>query len=115
MALTIAALNYILDKLSADGKVAYMALFTDNIASIELTGGSPAYARRAVTWSPASGGVKNLNGSLPIFDVPACTVRSVGFYDSLNGGIMYGFYNVDDQTFATQGSCTVTAGSIMLT
>lgn len=43
-----------------------------NNASTEATGGSPAYARQAVTWGAAASGVKQNTGALT-FDVPAGT------------------------------------------
>lgn len=115
MALTTTGLNYMLDQLAMGSKIAYMALFTDDAATVEVSGGSPAYARKAVTWAAASVGVKNLNGTLPVFDVPACTVKAVGFYDAATAGVQYGFYNVTDEIFAAQGTYGITAGSITLT
>jgi predicted ThiF/HesA family dinucleotide-utilizing enzyme len=115
MALTATGLNYMLDQLAAGSKVAYAALFTDDLATVEVTGGSPAYARKAITWAAAAAGVKALNGTMPVFDVPACTVKAVGFYDALTAGTQYGMYNVTDEVFAAQGTYTITAGSITLT
>lgn len=72
----------------------------------EATGGSPAYARQAVTWGAASGGVKQNTGTLT-FDVPAGTY---GFFTLFNhvstnsnnyrgylpfGGATRGFFSVD--------------------
>lgn len=114
MALTAAALNYMLDQLATGTKVAYMALFTNDGATTEVTGGSPAYARKAITWSAAAGGIKNLSGTV-VFDVPACTVAAIGLYDAATAGNQYGMYNVTDEVFATQGTYTVTSGSLTLT
>jgi len=47
-----------------------------NANSGEVTGGSPAYARQAVTWSAGSAGQKTNSGSLT-FDVPS---GSCGFF-----------------------------------
>ncbi|MEV4096966.1 hypothetical protein [Streptosporangium saharense] len=87
-----------------------------NYAGTEATGGSPAYARQAVTWGAASGGQKANSGALT-FDVPA---GSYGFlllfnassgntntylgYLPLNGSVK-GFFSVDttltnDQLFS---------------
>lgn len=55
----------------------------------ELTGGTPAYARKAITWSAASGGVLD-SSNTPQFDVPASSeVAWVGFWDTTtwSGGI----------------------------
>lgn len=51
----------------------------------EVTGGSPAYARKAVTFSAASGGSKDI-AAAQTFDVPASTtVRAVSLCDSASG------------------------------
>lgn len=42
----------------------------------ELTGGTPAYARKQTTWAAASGGVKT--GSAQTLDVPGA--RTIGFF-----------------------------------
>lgn len=114
MALTNTALAYMLQQLATDGKIAYAALFTDDTATTEVTGGSPAYARKAITWS-ITNGVATMNGTDPVFDVPACTVKAVGFYDALTAGTQYGFYNVTDEIFAAQGTYTITDATITLT
>lgn len=52
----------------------------------ELTGGSPAYARKALTWAAAAGRSKSLSSGVT-FDVPAAAVvRWVGFWDALTTG-----------------------------
>jgi len=117
MAVNAAGLNYMLDQLRAT-KIGYMALCTDDTATTEVTGGSPAYARKAVTWDAAGtggAGKIQLNGTLPTFDVPACTVKSVAFYDAATAGTQYAMYNVTDETFAAQGVYLITSGSITLT
>lgn len=52
----------------------------------ELTGGSPAYARKSISFAAAASGSKAAS-SAPVFDVPAATVvRFVGFWDALSSG-----------------------------
>lgn len=52
----------------------------------EVTGGSPAYARKAATFAAAAGGSR-ASSNAPVFDVPAATtVRFVGFWDALVAG-----------------------------
>lgn len=52
----------------------------------ELTGGSPAYARKAATWAAAAARSKALSAAL-VFDVPAATtVRWIGFWDAITTG-----------------------------
>lgn len=53
----------------------------------EVTGGSPAYARKAATWtaSAATGSISPATGIPATFDVPATTVRAVGVLTSASG------------------------------
>src|SRR5690242_12374145 len=55
-----------------------------NMAAVEATGGSPAYARQAVTWGAAASGTKSNTGSLT-FDVPAGTYGFFGFFNASTG------------------------------
>ena len=50
----------------------------------EATGGSPAYARVAVTWAAASGGTKSNSGALTI-DVPAGTYGYLTYWNASTG------------------------------
>jgi len=87
-----------------------------NYAGTEATGGSPAYARQAVTWAAASGGQKSNSGALT-FDVPAGTYAFLLFFNASTGntnnylgyipinGSVKGFFSVDttlsnDQLFS---------------
>lgn len=104
-----------LDQLKVSGKIAYMALFTDDAATVEVSGGSPAYARKAVTWDAAGtggAGKLQLNNTLPSFDVPACTIRAIGFYDTLTAGTQAVMFTAVPEVFAAQGTYTITGGSI---
>lgn len=116
MGLSAAALNSALDHIGTE--IAYASLHTDDPGTggtNEVTGGTPAYARKAVTWAAASGGVMAANGTLPTWDVPACTVKYVGLWSLASGGTFYGSVAVTNETFAAQGTYTSTAGSITLT
>lgn len=59
----------------------------------ELTGGSPAYARKALTWAAAgtpTAGAKETSASA-VFDVPASqTVRWIGLWDAVTVGNFLG-------------------------
>lgn len=56
----------------------------------EITGGSPAYARKGATWGAAASGAKATTASM-VFDVPgATTVRWVGFWDAVTAGNFLG-------------------------
>jgi hypothetical protein len=56
----------------------------------EVTGGSPAYARKGLTWGAAASGVKTTTAA-PVFDVPpSTTVRWVGLWDAVTAGNFLG-------------------------
>lgn len=57
----------------------------------ELTGGSPAYARKSITYAAASGGTK-ANSAACLFDVPASTVTHVGLFSASTAGTFYGYF-----------------------
>lgn len=57
----------------------------------EVTGGSPAYARKGLTWSAAASGAKSLAATLPIWDIPAATdVAWIGLWDAVTAGNFLG-------------------------
>ncbi len=45
-----------------------------------VTGGSPAYADKAITMNAGAGGTRLLNAGVT-FDVPACTVKWIGYWN----------------------------------
>jgi hypothetical protein len=116
MALNTTGLNTLLD--SGKAGIAFLSLHSGAVGSgsgNELTGGSPAYARKAATWAAASGGASALSGSY-VFDVPAgSTVSRVGFWTALSGGTFLGDVDVTDETFTGQGTLTLTAASSTIT
>lgn len=74
--------------------IAYISLHTgipDASGSNESTGGSPSYARRAVTWGSAASGVRSNSGALTNFDIPASTVFAFGFWSAITTGTFYGW------------------------
>lgn len=87
-----------------------------NYAGTEATGGSPAYARQAVTWAAAASAQKSNSGALT-FDVPAGSYGFLLFFNASTGntnnylghmpinGLVKGFFSVDttltnDQLFS---------------
>jgi len=85
----------------------------DNGAS-ELSGGSPAYARKAITWNAAASGSLD-DSNVPVFDVPAgATVSFVGFWSLVTGGVFYGAADVTNEVFAAQGTYTLTDADLDL-
>jgi hypothetical protein len=77
----------------------------------ELTGGAPAYARKAVTWASASGGTIRPNANLE-FDIPASTtVGGWRGFSALEAGTNYGGKALTNEVFASQGTYTLLAAS----
>lgn len=78
-----------------------------NSASNELTGGSPAYARKAITWGAASAGSMDETSS-PTFDVPAgSTVAYISCWNTA-GTVRYFKKAVTSEVFGAQGTYQVT-------
>lgn len=82
----------------------------------EVTGGAPAYARKALGWAAASGGSAASNTS-EVFDVPgSTTITHLGYWSAVSAGTFYGSRPLDtNQTYSTQGTYTVASGGIVET
>lgn len=76
-----------------------------NAQGTEVTGGSPAYARKALTWGAPSNGVVTASAT---FDVPACTVVGTGVFSAATAGNYIDGNTVTNVTFSTQDTVTVT-------
>jgi hypothetical protein len=87
----------------------YAALYSTvptSTAGTELTGGSPAYARKPVSWGAASAGV--ITGTVT-FDVPSgATVAGAGLHSAVTAGTYIDGAAVTSQAFASQGTYTLT-------
>lgn len=84
-----------------------------NSASNEVTGGSPAYARKAIAWNAASGGSSTANANV-VLDVPASTTVSWVSLWNTAGTVRYLKKDVTDEAFGAQGTYTVVAASTTL-
>ncbi len=74
----------------------------------EVTGGSPAYARKALSWTAGTTGKST--AARVTFDVPAST--TVTHFGVWNGDATPAFRDsadITDQTFASQGTLSVDA------
>ena len=114
--LSAAGKNVALDAL---GDVAvYVSLHTADPGTTgtnEVTGGTPAYARKAAeAWASASGGSMSAYGTDPVFDVPACTVAYAGLWSASTAGTFYGSAQLTSETFSAQGTYTLTGFTISL-
>lgn len=109
--------NVALDALAA--AIDYIGLHSGDPGSggsSELSGGSPAYARKAVTWGSAAAGVVALTGTPYVFDVEGGdTVSFIGFWSAVSAGTCYGGADVTDEAFGAQGTYSLTAATITAT
>lgn len=75
-------------------------------AGTEVSGGSPAYARKALSWSASSAGVTSVTVT---FDVPSgTTVVGAGVHTAITAGTYLDGASVTSQNFASQGTYQLT-------
>lgn len=91
----------------------YGALYTTApgaTAGTEVTGGAPAYARKALTWSaPVTSGATEVITATATFDVPAgATVVGSGVHTAATAGTYLDGSSMTSQAFASQGTYTIT-------
>jgi hypothetical protein len=88
---------------------AYASLHTADpgtTGTSEVTGGSPAYARKALTWS--AGLVDGVVTASATFDVPSgVTVTHAGVFTAVTGGTFLDKVTLTSQAFGSQGTLTV--------
>ena len=109
MSLNATAKNLMLTELASVATKAALL----NASSTELTGGTPAYARKDLTWGTAAAGAVAITND-PVFDIPVgATVAYVRLYNAA-GDVQYGDYAVTNETYGGQGTYTVTAFEINL-
>lgn len=114
--LSPAGKNVMLDALGAVAVFASMHTADPGTAGTsEVTGGSPAYARKSITWFAASAGDLDNNAN-PVFDVPAgTTVTHFGLWSAGSGGTFYGGGALSTaETFGGQGTYTLTDADVTL-
>lgn len=121
MALADAVKNQLLDTLrgiSPTIEATHVSLHTADPGTTgadEVTGGSPAYARREVVWNAASGGVLD-DADIPAFDVPSSTtITHFGLWTADTGGTFIGGDALSSaEAFGAQGTYTLTNLTITL-
>lgn len=117
MALSNDAKNLMLDELATVAVFASLHTASPGTTGAnEVSGGSPAYARQAITWNAAASG--NLdNNANPVFDVPASTtVSHFGLWSASTAGTFYGGDVLSaSETFSGQGTYTLTDVDVTLT
>lgn len=95
--------------LNALGALAvYASLHTDipnSSGSNEVSGGSPAYARKAIAYDSAASGSMDKNATDPVFDVPAATtVFYIGLWSASTAGTFYGYMPINGGTIKGVGT-----------
>ena len=102
---------YLTGVLAPAGAAAVTHLGLVDNTGTELTGGSPAYARKAVTWTAPSGGLIRPNADLE-FDIPASAdVSGWRGYSAATAGTDYGGEALTREDYAAQGTYTLLAAS----
>jgi len=84
-----------------------------NSATNEVTGGSPAYARKAIAWNAASGGSATPTANV-VLDVPSGTTVSWISLWNTAGTVRYLKKSVTSEAFGAQGTYPVLAASTSL-
>lgn len=74
---------------------------------VEISGGDPAYARKAIGFNdPVEGAIDDsTNGA--VVDVPACTVNYAGFFTANTAGVLLALVRLAEEVFPAQGTYTV--------
>ncbi len=92
------------------GRLLFVSLHTASPSTTganEVTGGSPAYARKAATWNASAGGTATANQVT--FDVPAGTYTHFGVWTALTAGTFRGGNPLAaNQTISSQGQILLT-------
>ena len=87
---------------------AYASLHTGDPGTTgtgEISGGSPAYARKAVTWSAPSNG--QITASVTFDVASGVTVAGVGLWTAATGGSYLDGTTITSQTLGAQGTVQV--------
>lgn len=83
---------------------------------LELSGGTPAYARKVIAFAAAAGGAIDDTTNGAVLDVPAgTTVSYASFHSALTAGTVQAIDRVTSEVFAAQGTYTVTDAVLSLT
>jgi len=79
----------------------------------EISGGSPAYVRKACVFNAYAATESALNADVTL-NVPACTVKYVGYWTLETDGVFQGSDPVENEIFAAQGEYKVLADGTTL-
>ena len=89
--------------------ITHIGLF--NSAGDEITGGTPAYARQAVTWTNPVGGLIRPTADL-LFNIPAgANVASWQCFNAVTAGTSFGGAALLAESYASQGEYKLLAAA----
>lgn len=100
-----------LNALRDEGKTLITHIGLVDETGTEISGGSPAYARKAVTWADGGDGVMRPNADLTFDIPPSTTVGGWRGYSALTAGTNYGGADLTQEVFAAQGQYKLLAAS----
>lgn len=83
---------------------------TSATPSSEVSGGSPAYARKAITWGTAAS--STITATSVTFDSPAATITHVFAATASTGNVMTDKAAVTSVVLSTQGQVVVTGSYV---
>lgn len=89
--------------------ITHVSLHTDlpnDSGSNEATGGSPAYARKAVAFASPASGSMDKDATDPVFDVPAGTYFYAGFWSASTAGTFLSYAPINGGTLRGVGTAS---------
>jgi hypothetical protein len=113
----VAGNDFSLTEIPAGAAIDFTTDITDCTITkyVELTGGSPAYARKAIAYNAAAIGVADDSTNGAAFDVPAAgVVDAVGYYSAVSAGTLYAIDLVTQESFGAQGVFTLSDADLDL-
>lgn len=118
MPLVTTGKNAALDSLAGSGaNICEVSIFTGASwgAAVEVSGGSPAYARKTVTLAASSGGSRALTGTAPYatVDIPASTACKFIGISKASDHVIFAYKTIDE-TFANQGKLDVNTFTVAI-
>ena len=112
--------NMMLDELggnvNAQGPITHLAAFDGDptTTGTEITGGSPAYERQAVSFNAATGGAIDSIGT-QTFDIPGgSTVDHIALMDAFTGGVVLAYDPITPFSPGTQATLEITDADLDL-
>jgi len=116
-AVSVSGNDFKLSETSGGAEFDFTSTITDAtiVELTEVTGGSPAYARKAIAWGAAALGLMDDSTNGAAFDCPAgAVVNYTGYFSAITSGTCYAIDDVTQETFTGQGTYTNTDSKLDL-